>query len=208
MSERCERRGGIILAGGHSHRMGTPKPWLPFGDELMLPRVVRLLGEAVDKIIVVAAQGQELPSMPDTVSIVYDERPDRGPLEALAGGLNALDETTTCAYVTGCDTPLLRPEFVARMFKLLGAAQSAVLRIDNRYQPLAAVYRREVRTAAAALLTEDCSRVWALFDRVPTRVVTADELRDVDPRLDSLRGCNTPAEYQTLLAAKDETSPP
>ena len=42
------RRGAIILCGGASSRMGRDKAWLPFGpDEVMLQRVVRLVGEVV-----------------------------------------------------------------------------------------------------------------------------------------------------------------
>ena len=48
---------GIILCGGRSTRMGRDKATLPFGPELMLQRVVRLLGEAVQRIVIVAATG-------------------------------------------------------------------------------------------------------------------------------------------------------
>ena len=58
------RVGGIILCGGQSKRMGRPKAWLPFGDELMLPRVARLLREAVEPVVVVAAPGQDLEHIP------------------------------------------------------------------------------------------------------------------------------------------------
>ena len=34
---------GIVLCGGRSSRMGRPKAWLPFGGELMLQRIVRIL---------------------------------------------------------------------------------------------------------------------------------------------------------------------
>ena len=67
------RVGGIVLCGGQSKRMGRPKTWLPFGSELMLPRVVRLLREAVDPVVVVAAPDQEVPPLPDEVTIVRDE---------------------------------------------------------------------------------------------------------------------------------------
>ena len=42
-----EHRGGIILCGGRSTRMGTSKALLPFGAETMLQRVVRLLATVV-----------------------------------------------------------------------------------------------------------------------------------------------------------------
>ena len=62
---------GVVLCGGRSSRMGRPKAWLPFGRELMLPRVVRLLGEAVGPVAVVAAPGQDLPPLPEA----YRHRP-------------------------------------------------------------------------------------------------------------------------------------
>src|SRR6188472_4226302 len=78
---------GIVLAGGRSTRMGTSKAWMPFGPETMLQRVVRLLGDVVDPIVVVAADGQDLPVLRPGVRIIRDEREGRGPLEALRAGL-------------------------------------------------------------------------------------------------------------------------
>src|SRR5690349_21785016 len=80
--------GGIVLCGGQSKRMGQPKAWLPFGGELMLPRVVRLLSEAVRPVVVVAAPGQDLPPLPADVAVVRDEERGRGPLQGLAAGLD------------------------------------------------------------------------------------------------------------------------
>ncbi|MGZ6054814.1 MAG: molybdenum cofactor guanylyltransferase, partial [Isosphaeraceae bacterium] len=55
--------GAVILCGGESRRMGQPKAWLPFGPERMLQRVVRLVSTVTGPIVVVAAPGQELPSL-------------------------------------------------------------------------------------------------------------------------------------------------
>ena len=59
------RTGGIVLCGGRSSRMGRPKAWLPFGGELMLPRIVRILREVVEPVVVVAASDQEVPPLPE-----------------------------------------------------------------------------------------------------------------------------------------------
>ena len=65
--------GGIVLCGGRSQRMGRPKAWLPFAGELMLPRVVRLLGQAVGPVVVVAAPDQDVPPLSPEVAVVRDE---------------------------------------------------------------------------------------------------------------------------------------
>ena len=62
-----------MLCGGKSTRMGTSKALLPFGPETMLQRVVRLLGDIVSPIVVVAAVDQELPELPRGVIVTRDE---------------------------------------------------------------------------------------------------------------------------------------
>src|SRR3989442_10156398 len=103
--------GGIVLCGGESKRMGRPKAWLPIAGELMLPRVVRLLGEAVSPIVVVAAPEQDLPPLPDDVQIVRDEEKGRGPLQGLAAGLAALPSQIDAAVASSFDVPVLPPAF-------------------------------------------------------------------------------------------------
>src|SRR5580700_6643343 len=109
------RVGGIILCGGQSQRMGRAKAWLPFAGELMLPRVVRLLREAVDPVVVVAAPDQEVPPLAADIAIVRDEEKGRGPLQGLAAGLAALEGRAEAAYLSSCDVPFLKPAFVRRL---------------------------------------------------------------------------------------------
>ena len=179
--------------------MGQPKAWLPIAGELMLPRVVRILREGTAPIVVVAAPAQDLPALPDEVQIVRDEAEGRGPLQGLAAGLAALVGRADAAFASGCDVPFLRPAFVKRMIELLGPHQICVPLVDGYHHPLAAVYRIDVLEAVRKLLSENRLRPVFLFDAVPTRVVSADELRDVDPTCESLRNLNTPADYDRAV---------
>ncbi len=187
---------GIVLCGGHSHRMGYPKAMLPFGSESLLARVVRLLGEAVQPLVVVAAPAQPLPELPGDVRIVRDRNPDRGPLEGLAAGLAALANTPCqAAYLTGCDYALLRPAFVRRMVERLGDYQLAVPFVDGLPHPLAAVYRCDIEPHVQRLLQVERKGPVHLIDRCHTRLVGADELTDIDPRLESLANVNRAEDY-------------
>ncbi len=193
------RIGGVVLCGGQSSRMGRPKAWLSFGKELMLPRVVRLLGEAAAPVVVVAAADQEVPLLPREIGIVRDPQPSRGPLQGLTAGLEALRGRADAAYVSSCDAPFLRPAFVRHLVELLGDFAICVPEVGGYRHPLAAVYRIEVADVAVRLLAEERLRPTFLFEEVPTRIVQSEELADVDPTLQSLRNLNTPAEYEAAL---------
>jgi molybdopterin-guanine dinucleotide biosynthesis protein A len=165
----------------------------------MLTRVVGVLRDAIEPIVVVAAEAQDLPALPESVRIVRDELPGRGPLQGLAAGLAALEGHVAAAFVSSCDVPLLRATFVKRMIELLGDHQACVPKVGEFFHPLAAVYRIEVLARVRQLLAADRLRTTDLLDEVTTRIVTADELRDVDPKLESLRNLNTPADYEDAL---------
>ena len=197
------RRGAIILCGGKSSRMGRDKATLPFGPELMLQRIVRLVEKNIDRsrIVVVAAPGQQLPPLPPDLTIAFDDREHRGPLEGLATGLRQLQERADAVFATSCDVPLLVPEFVERMFELLGEHDIAVPRDGEFHHPLAAVYRVTVLGHIQNLLNADRLRPRFLFDEVRTREVAVDELRDIDPGLISLTNLNHQEDYLAALSA-------
>jgi molybdopterin-guanine dinucleotide biosynthesis protein A len=188
--------------------MGRPKAWLPVAGEIMLPRILRLLAEVVDPLVVVAAPGQELPPLPPSVDVVHDEHQGRGPLQGLSHGLAALRDKADAAYVSSCDVPFLQPAFVRRMIELIGERHICVPHVNGYHHPLAAVYRLEVANAVTRLLAADRLRPVYLFDLVPTRVVQALELADVDPAFATLRNLNTPEDYEDALHAVESPNRP
>ncbi len=200
------KRGGIVLCGGQSSRMGRDKATLPFGPEVMLQRVVRLLGEALEEIdsviVVVAAPNQKLPPLPDVIHVVRDHREGRGPLEGLYAGLTEVQGRADAVFATSCDVPLLVPAFVDRMFDLLGEHDIAVPKDDKFHHPLAAVYRAGVvLREVEALLAADRLRPFFLFERCTTREVPTADLRSVDANLATLSNLNRPEDYEQALAA-------
>ncbi len=190
---------GVILCGGQSSRMGRPKAWLPVGNELMLPRVVRLLSEVVSPLVVVAAPNQDVPPLPEGIEIVRDPERGRGPLQGLAAGLEALRHLAQAAYLSSCDVPFLQPAFVRRMMELRGEHAICVPRVGGYFHPLAAVYQVEVANVAAKLLEQGQLRPAFLFEQVPTRIVEPPELADIDPTFQTLRNLNTPEDYEAAL---------
>lgn len=201
----------IVLCGGQSSRMGSPKAWLEFDGEPLLARVVRRIAEAANPIVVVAAPGQEIPSLPPEVLVVRDPVSGRGPLQGIAAGLDALafafDGRATMAFVSSTDVPFIHPELIRRLRALRGNSfDIAVPRAKGHYHPLSAIYGVEARPEIEALLAADRLRPFYLFERM--RTIFADEalllageaLKAADSELLSLENVNTPGEYEAALA--------
>jgi molybdopterin-guanine dinucleotide biosynthesis protein A len=180
--------------------MGRPKGWLPFGPELLLQRVVRLVSQSVGRVVVVGAPGQVFPELPPNTTFKTDPVEGRGPLAGLATGLEAIGADTSLVYATATDAPFLAPGWVARLADLIGDADLVIPRIEGQLYPLAALYRREtIRPIVRSLRDCGCSRLLDLADAARSREVGTDELLAVDPDLATLKGVNTPDEYRAAL---------
>lgn len=199
--------GAVVLCGGQSSRMGSPKAWLDFEGEPLLARVVRRIAEAVDPIVVVAAPGQVIPALPDRVLVVRDPVSGRGPLQGIAAGLDALMGRASAAFVSSTDVPFIHSALVRRLHALRGESfDIAVPRAKGHYHPLSAVYGMGARAEIDALLSADRLRPFFLFERMRTifadeaLLLEGDELRAADPELLSLENVNTKDEYAAALA--------
>ena len=199
---------GIVLAGGRSSRMGTPKAALEWHGSTLLRRVVGIVGRAVDgPVIVVRAPDQELPSLPADVEIAEDAREGRGPLQGLQSGLAAARAHAPVAYASSTDVPLLHPRFVHRVVAAVDDGTDVALpQIHGFPQPLAAAYRTELVEVVARLIAEDRMRPAFLFDACRTTRLDADALlldpalAALDPELDSVLNLNEPADYDAARA--------
>jgi molybdopterin-guanine dinucleotide biosynthesis protein A len=181
--------------------MGKPKAWLPFGDKPLLSRVVRQLSEVVAPIVVVGAANVPLPPLPAGVTFLCDRQPDLGPLEGLRVGLSALASDTPAAFVVGCDYPFVAPAFIERLATLSAGHDAAVVRVDGRLHPLAAVYRTSLVANIDELLGSGRSALLDLITQSNVRLVEPGELADLPSPLTSLQNVNTPEEYAAALAA-------
>jgi molybdopterin-guanine dinucleotide biosynthesis protein A len=184
--------------------MGLAKHGLPFGNQTLLEHIVGRLQLVADTVVVVAAVDQEL-TLPHDVRVVRDTRPDLGPLEGLATGLESLSDEADCVFVTSCDVPLLVPQFARRMFDLIGDPYDGyeIVAVDDGQQqhPLSAVYRVSVAAKARRQLLGTDRSLKSLLRACRTRFVSPDLVDGVDPRLNSLRNVNSLNEYRQATTA-------
>lgn len=176
--------------------MGHDKASLPFGPESLVARVIRLVRDEVDEVVLAAGAGQVVPAGP---RVLRDSREGLGPLPALVAAAAAVDREY--AFVVACDTPLLQPPLVRLLIDHAQGWDACVPVVNDVLMPTCAVYRvRAVRMAGGAVLDGGGTSLRALLTALRTRCLDESLLRQADPSLLSFTPCNTPGEYRRALA--------
>ena len=189
------RLGAIVLAGGRSSRMGTSKALLDWHGGTLVRRVTGILQRVADPVVVVHADGQELPPLPG-VERVVDRAPDRGPLEGIAAGLRAMAGRSSAVFVSGTDLPFLHPDLVLALAAARREHDVAVPVADGHVHHLCAVYGTDLLAAVEQQLACERLRVGLLLEGLDVLRLDATAL----PHPESLRNLNTDDSYRQALA--------
>ena len=190
-----DERSAIILAGGRSSRMGQAKALLPFAGEPLITHIVRSLKELFAEVVVVVAPDQEIPALP--VTLVRDEVAYQGPVSGIYHGLNAAQSDVS--FVGSCDVPFLNRTLISYLCSQIRDHDVVVPYWEGRYQPLFAIYRKDVTSYLHAQLQRGELRPIFLFDKVRTRKIDEEEIRRFDPEGLSFLNMNTPEDYEAAL---------
>ncbi len=192
--------GSLILAGGRSRRMGQPKESLAFGDTSLLGHAVETLLSCTFPVVVVSRGAeQELPPFNLEAESAFDSELDQGPLIGILAGLRAVSQDCDAVFVTGCDNPFLTTAAVDWLASQLGGDDIVMPRVDDRLQPLAAVYRTGILATVEAMVAAGERSARRLAEQCTTRVLTEAEVDDFDPDRTFLRNLNRPEDYQAAI---------
>jgi molybdenum cofactor guanylyltransferase len=189
------RLGAMVLVGGRSTRMGSPKALLDWHGGTLVRRVSGILQRVAYPVVVVHADLQELPPLPG-VERVVDRAPDRGPLEGIAAGLRAVAGRCPAVFVSGTDLPFLHPDLVLALATARREHDLAAPVADGRVHHLCAVYGSHLLPTVERQLAENRLRVGLLLERIDVLRLDAAVL----PHPESLRNLNTDDSYRQALA--------
>ncbi|UED74023.1 molybdenum cofactor guanylyltransferase [Brevibacillus sp. DP1.3A] len=192
------RIGAVILAGGKSSRMGSPKQNLPWRDGTFLTELVKEVQEVGLSCFIVAndfsdtqvTQKEQIDERP--VTITPDLVPSCGPVSGLVTAFRVSSEDAL--LVLSCDLPFMDRGQIAKLIEFARERDDwdvIVTQSEGRTHPLCAVYHR--RTQAnweRALLHGQRKLMWTLEE---LRVVPLPD-EWLDPW--AVFNVNTPEEYE------------
>jgi molybdopterin-guanine dinucleotide biosynthesis protein A len=188
---------GLVLAGGASRRMGQDKAFLELGGRPLIQIVVERMTEVCDEVIIVADDVASYAGV--GVAVVPDRFQDVGVLGGLHAGLAAASHELTLAV--GCDMPFLKPALLRAFAAWADGYDVALLRHNGHVEPLHGAYRRTCLRPIEAAIRAGRRRIVSFFPHVCVRTISPEEVRPLDPGLNSFRNVNTPLEWE---AAKEE----
>lgn len=179
---------GVVLAGGHSRRMGTDKSLLPFQGKPMIRHIVSILQSSFEKVVVASHEVRDYAFL--GVPIVQDLHKDCGPL---AGVHSALESSSpNPIFVLPCDMPLVTPEVVRHVLHFRSQAPARVLKAGGRifplcgwFSPLGLPLMRKSLLERRLRMTDLLQSLRADYVQFPMELGLSDEI---------LRNINTPAD--------------
>jgi molybdopterin-guanine dinucleotide biosynthesis protein A len=130
----------VLLAGGESRRMGTDKAALLFRGKPLWQIQLELLRKLEPTEIFISARTDPV-WRPASVKFVADDPPSRGPLSGVAASLAKM--RTKHLLALAIDMPFINQEYLKFLCNLIAPDSGVIARIDNRFEPLAAIYPQD-----------------------------------------------------------------
>ncbi len=176
----------VIQAGGASSRMGEDKALKLFLGRPLIQHVIERLTPIADEIIVTTNRPAEYEFLAKSsdfaIRLIPDLKPGRG---ALGGLYTAIASASyPLVAVAACDMPFASQNFFegARRLMVKEEADVVIVKTDEGYEPLHALYRRETcLPAIESAIDADQWKVISWFPKVKVRTLTADEVNSLDP---------------------------
>jgi molybdopterin-guanine dinucleotide biosynthesis protein A len=159
-----------ILAGGASARFGQNKARQPVRGQPLILHLVRALEPVTRSLTVVASRADQYADL--GLRTVEDEVPGQGPVGGLATALADLSAAGDSDWLllAPCDVLGLQQAWVEQLVRVAASAtagERVVAFRDRRWQPLPALYHRDLLPAARQSVRQGRLALWRLIEQAP-----------------------------------------
>lgn len=186
----------FVLAGGRSTRMGRDKALLAYQGSSLLKRALQT-ALLISRDVFIVGEAKNYSQFGPVVEDVYS---DCGPL----GGIHAALQSSgsDCNLILAVDMPFVSSALLRFLAERAasGEADVTVPEVENRLQPLCAIYRKSFWPIADKALKNAAYKITSLFGSVETKIVRETELADAGFGAGEFRNWNSPTDVDAHVS--------
>jgi molybdopterin-guanine dinucleotide biosynthesis protein A len=187
----------FVLAGGESRRFSGDKAIQDWRGKPLIQHIIDTLSTCFETTIVVAQSDQAYHAAL-SAPVIHDQIPNCGPL----GGIHAALSTseTDWNFVVACDMPFVNENVIRELWlHHTTKALAIVPQVEERFIPTLGFYHRQALGALEDDLKHERLAVYRWLKSIQTEVVSEEDLRIVDPYLQSIVNVNTLEDRERAL---------
>ncbi|NQU03803.1 MAG: molybdenum cofactor guanylyltransferase [Syntrophaceae bacterium] len=185
---------GIILSGGKNTRMGLNKAFVEVGGEKILDRTIRIFRELFQEIILVT--NSPLDYLDYDIRIVADIIKEKAALGGLYTGLFYASHSH--AFVSPCDIPFLRSDFIEFMIERIGNYDIVVPETTGGLESLHAIYSRRCIPIMKRHIDRGNLKINNIYKKSRTLTISQDVIKSFDPEERMFLNINSPEDLLHL----------
>ncbi len=164
---------GVILSGGRSSRMTFNKAFADICGRSVLDIIIKKFEKYFDDLMIITNEPELYYGLgPAVYTDVY---PRMGPMAGIHSGLH--HSKYESIFLLGCDMPFIKMELAAYMLGQSGGYDCVVPVINNKLQPLSAVYNSSCLPALVECLENNKLKLTRFVESLNTRYVCENEMR-------------------------------
>ncbi|KUG04664.1 molybdopterin-guanine dinucleotide biosynthesis protein moba [hydrocarbon metagenome] len=167
------RASGVILSGGRSSRMNFNKAFAEICGRSVLEIIIEKFIKHFDDLMIITNEPELYHGMgPAVYTDVY---PHMGPMAGIHSGLYHSRYDTI--FLLGCDMPFINMDLALYMLDNCTGYDCVVPVIDNKLQPLYAVYNSSCLPALIDCLENNKLKLTRFVDSLNTRYLYENEVK-------------------------------
>lgn len=175
MENKYKDFSGVVLAGGKSSRMGTPKAFLKIKNKRIIDIALETLKVFFDEVLIVGDDKDRFSKFKNSI-VVEDLVKECGPLGGIYTGLKAISNPK--AFFVACDMPFLHNGLIKRLLDIAkqDASDCIIPYIDERIEPLHGIYSKAMLTVIEGALKGKDYSVAKLLKRCNCKYIEAEKV--------------------------------
>ena len=177
--------------------MGRDKGLVPLAGRPMIEHIIEKVKGIGDEIIITTNDQEAYQYL--GYRIASDDDPGAGALTGLHTALSAAESDTV--FVTACDMPFLNKALIEHLISLASKADAVVPIVQDRFQPLHAVYGREnCLKAIQSAIAKDEKRAISFYPSIEVLEIEGKEISKYGDVERIFFNVNTPSDLEKAEA--------